>query len=105
MPKRYSLHYYDMYRLGHSFVLGHAVVQPGLLEQVVRFKEEFYRATWTKLADAKPGALRLAPPEARLDGLAADYASMRPMLLSSPPYIDEVVAYISKFKENINGIS
>lgn len=84
MPKRYSLHYYDMYRLGHSFVLGHAVAQPGLLEQVVRFKEEFYRAAWAKLADAKHGALRLAPTEARPDGLVADYASMRPMLLSSP---------------------
>lgn len=37
MPRRYSRHYYDMYRLGHSFVLGRAVAQPGLLEQVVRF--------------------------------------------------------------------
>ena len=31
MPRRYSRHYYDMYRLGHSFVLGRAVAQPGLL--------------------------------------------------------------------------
>ena len=27
MPRRYSRHYYDMYRLGHSFVLGRAVAQ------------------------------------------------------------------------------
>ena len=40
MPRRYSRHYYDMYRLGHSFVLGRAVAQPGLLEQVVRFRRE-----------------------------------------------------------------
>ena len=28
MPRRYSRHYYDMYRLGHSFVLGRAVASP-----------------------------------------------------------------------------
>lgn len=85
MPRRYSRHYYDMYRLGHSFVLGRAVAQPGLLEQVVRFKEKFYRTPWAKLADARPGTLRLAPPKGRLDELAADYASMRPMLFGSYP--------------------
>ena len=35
MPRRYSRHYYDMYRLGHSFVLGRAVAQPGLLEHTL----------------------------------------------------------------------
>lgn len=105
MPRRYSRHYYDMYRLGHSFVLGRAVAQPGLLEQVVRFKEKFYRTPWAKLADARPGALRLAPPKGRLDELAADYASMRPMLFGSYPSIDEIVAYMAELEETINGLS
>ena len=104
MPRRYSRHYYDMYRLGHSFVLGHAVAQPGLLEQVVRFKEKFYRTPWAKLADAKPGTLRLAPPKGRLDELAADYASMRPMLFGGYPSIDEIVAYMAELEETINGL-
>ena len=105
MPRRYSRHYYDMYRLGHSFVLGRAVAQPGLLEQVVRFKEKFYRTPWAKLADARPGTLRLAPPKGRLDELAADYASMRPMLFGSYPSIDEIVAYMAELEETINGLS
>lgn len=105
MPRRYPRHYYDMYRLGHSFVLGRADAQPGLLEQIVGFKEKFYRATWAKLADAKPGTLRLAPPKARLDELVADYASKRTMLFSSSPCIDEVIAYISALEETINGLS
>ena len=54
-------------------VLHEVIVQPGLLEQVVRFKEKFYRTPWAKLADARPGTLRLAPPKGRLDELAADY--------------------------------
>ena len=65
MPRRYSRHYYDMYRLGHSFVLGRAVAQPDLLAKFVRFKEKFYRTPWAKLADAKPGTLRLVPPKGR----------------------------------------
>ena len=105
MPRRYSRHYYDMYRLGHSFVLGRAVAHPGLLEQVVRFKEKFYRTPWAKLADARPGTLRLAPPKGRLDELAADYASMRPMLFGSYPSIDEIVAYMAELEETINGLS
>lgn len=105
MPRRYSRHYYDMYRLGHSFVLGRAVAQPGLLEQVVRFKEKFYRTPWAKLADARPGTLRLAPPKGRLDELAADYASMRPMLFGNYPSIDEIVAYMAELEETINGLS
>lgn len=105
MPRRYSRHYYDMYRLGHSFVLGRAVAQPGLLEQVVRFKEKLYRTPWAKLADARPGTLRLAPPKGRLDELAADYASMRPMLFGSYPSIDEIVAYMAELEKTINGLS
>ena len=81
------------------------VAQPGLLEQVVRFKEKFYRTSWAKLADARPGTLRLAPPKGRLDELAADYASMRPMLFGSYPGIDEIVAYMAELEETINGLS
>lgn len=105
MPRRYSRHYYDMYRLGHSLVLGRAVAQPGLLEQVVRFKEKFYRTPWAKLVNARPGTLRLAPPKGRLEELAADYSSMGPMLFGSYPSIDEIVAYMVELEETINGLS
>lgn len=103
MPRRYSRHYYDMYRLGHFSVLGRAIAQPDLLERVVKFKEKFYRTPWAKLADAKPGTLRLLPPEARLAELASDYASMRPMLFGGYPSIEEVVTYMAELEEIING--
>lgn len=103
MPRRYSRHYYDMYRLGHSSVLGRAIAQPDLLERVVKFKEKFYRTPWAKLADAKPGTLRLLPPEDRLAELASDYASMRPMLFGGYPSIEEVVTYMAELEEIING--
>ena len=84
---------------GERRLVFEAVAQPGLLEQVVRFKEKFYRTPWAKLADARPGTLRLAPPKGRLDELAADYASMRPMLFGGYPSIDEIVAYMAELEE------
>ena len=102
MPRRYSRHYYDMYRLGHSFVLERAIAQPDLLAQVVKFKEKFYRTPWAKLADAKPGNLRLVPPKGRLAELEADYASMQPMLFGGYPDIEEIVAYMAELEKAIN---
>ncbi len=90
---------------GERRLVFEAAAQPGLLEQVVRFKEKFYRTPWAKLADARPGTLRLAPPKGRLDELAADYASMRPMLFGSYLSIDEIVAYMLDLEETINGLS
>ena len=40
-----------------------------------------------------------------LDELAADYASMRPMLFGSYPSIDEIIAYMLELEETINGLS
>ena len=39
-----------------------------------------------------------------LDELAADYASMRPMLFGSYPNIDEIVTYMAELEETINGL-
>lgn len=103
LPRRYARHYYDMYRLGHSDVLGRAVAQPDLLARVVAFKEKFYRTPWAKLADAKPGSLRLAPQEGRLVELEADYRSMRPMIFGDVPSFDEVVSYMRELEHVING--
>ena len=104
MPRRYSRHYYDLYRLGHSFVLGRALADVGLLARVVEFKEKFYRTPWARLAEARPGTLRLVPPALRMPELAADYAAMRPMLFGEYPSLDEIVAYLGGLEERINAL-
>lgn len=102
MPRRYARHYYDMYRLGHSDVAASAIAQPELLSKVVAFKEKFYRTPWSKLADAKPSTLKLAPQEARLAELEADYIAMRPMIFGEVPAFEDIVAYMDKLEELIN---
>lgn len=103
MPRRYSRHYYDLYRLGHSFVLERALANAGLLDRVAEFKEKFYRTPWARLTEARPGTLRLVPPSSRMPELGADYAAMRPMLFGEFPSLDEIVAYLRELEEAING--
>lgn len=105
MPRRYSRHYYDMYRLGRSFVAERALAQPELLAHVVRFKEKFYRTPWAKLAEAAPGTLKLVPPASRLKELERDYASMEPMLFGEHPSFKEIVSYMAELESAVNGIA
>lgn len=104
MPRRYSRHYYDLYRLGRSFVLGKALGNIELLSKVVEFKEKFYRTPWAKLSDAMPGTMKLVPPAHRLAELEADYTSMRVMLFGDYPSFDEIIAYMRELEQAINSI-
>lgn len=104
MPRRYSRHYYDLYRLGHSPVLDRALADTELLVRVVAFKEKFYRTPWARLGEAKPGTLKLVPPKFRLAELETDYASMRPMLFGEFPAFDDIVGYMGELEEVINSL-
>lgn len=102
MPKRYSRHYYDMYMLGHSFVLDNALEDLNLLYDVIRFKEKFYRTPWAHLSEAVPGTLRLVPQSERREELEADYEAMAPMIYGERPSFSELVEYLSELEEQIN---
>ncbi len=102
MPRRYSRHYYDLYRLGNSPVLNAALDNVTLLARVVEFKEKFYRTPWARLSEAKPGSIRLVPPDYRLKELEADYRSMSPMLFGDYPALREIIRYLSGLEIKIN---
>jgi len=103
MPRRYSRHYYNMYRLGHSEIADRAIAHPELLAKVVALKEKFYRTPWSKLADARPGTLKLVPLGYRVPELQLDYDSMRSMLFGKVSPFEDVLAFIGQLEETING--
>ena len=105
VTRRYSRHYYDLYRLGNSPVLERALEDTALLARVVEFKEKFYRTPWARLSEACPGSLRLVPPEFRVGELEADYRSMAPMLFGEYPTFEEIVRYMGDLEERINALS
>lgn len=104
MPRRYSRHYYDLYRLGNSPVLERVLGDTALLARVVAFKEKFYRTPWAQLSEACPGSIRLVPPEFRIAELEADYRSMAPMLFGEYPTFEEIILYMCELEERINAL-
>ena len=103
MPRRYSRHYYDLYRLGHSFVLKRSLADFALLACVVEFKEKFYRTPWARLSEARPGSLGLVTPESRVPELEEDYEAIRPMLFGEFSSLGEIVAYLQELESEISG--
>ncbi len=75
-----------------------------LLQDVVQFKMRFYRCPWARYEDAKPGSLKLLPPEHHLAELRKDYQTMQAMLFGQIPSFDEIVAHIESLEKMVNGL-
>ena len=101
--ERISRHYYDLAMLARSEHAEAALARIDLLDVVARHKALFFRSSWARYDQAKPGTLRLIAPDARFADLASDYAKMRPMFFGEPPSFREVLADIARLERRING--
>ena len=79
-PIRYSRHYYDMARMANSDIKNVALQNLDLLNSVVAFKEKFYPRKWARYDLAKPGTMKLIPPDYLLNFLKRDYREMQFMI-------------------------
>ena len=105
MPKRYSRHYYDLYRMTLSNVKEQALNQIALLQLVVKFKMKFYPRSWAKYEQAVPGSLILVPPNYRLKELTQDYEDMKDMIYGDRPSLDQIMATLKELEIEINSLS
>ena len=100
---RQSRHYYDVVRL-YEHGLGQAAIRSSdLLLKVARHKEVFFPAAWARYADAKPGTLRIVPPDARLPELEQDYRKMQEMIFGKPPAFERLLEALREIERAING--
>ena len=104
VPPRFARHYYDTYRLAGSPVKDTALSDLDLLADVVAFKSRFYRSTWARYEDAKPGTFRLIPDAARLAELVRDYRQMELMIFGDRPTFDEIITRLRGLEDEINSI-
>lgn len=104
MPKGYSRHYYDMFRLSKTSIKVRALSDLSLLEDVVVFKERFYRSSWARYDLAKPGTFRLLPTESGDSELQKDYSEMQPMIFRFSPSWSEIIATLAELEEEINAL-
>lgn len=102
LPRHYSRHYYDLYRLSLLPVRDSALMKIDLLQEVVQFKMRFYHCPWAAYEDAKPGSLKLLPPEHHLAELKRDYQAMQAMLFGRIPSFEEIIVQIESLEKMIN---
>lgn len=102
-PARYSRHYYDLWCMDTSTVKAAAYGNLELLERVVRFKERFYPAGSAHYELAKPGTMRLLPPEDCLPLLREDYEHMKNMIFGETPEFEEIMDCMERLEREING--
>ncbi|WP_437186505.1 nucleotidyl transferase AbiEii/AbiGii toxin family protein [Planctomicrobium sp. SH668] len=99
---RQSRHYYDVVRL-YEHDLGRAAIKDTeLLLKVARHKEVFFPAAWARYTEAKPGTLRIVPPDARLPELEQDYRKMQEMIFGEPPAFERLLDMLRRIEAEIN---
>lgn len=103
-PARYSRHYYDLWCMDKSPVKAAAYGDLDLLGRVVRFKERFYPAGSAHYELAKPGTMRLLPPEECLSLLWEDYEHMKNMIFGETPEFEEIMECMGRMEREINGL-
>ena len=82
-----------------------AVKDTDLLLKVARHKEVFFPAAWARYADAKPGTLRIVPPNTRLLELEQHYRKMQEMMFGEPPTFERMLELLRQIEAEINGLA
>ncbi len=104
-PSRYSRHYYDLYCMDKSHIKERAYADLPLLERVVAFKARFYPANAARYDLARPGTIRLMPPEDCVPILAEDYEHMKNMIFGETPNFEEIIDTIRRMEAEINALA
>ena len=75
-----------------------------LLMKVAEHKALFFKDSRAHYDLAKPGTLRLAPPDEYLVQLNDDYRQMQEMFFEDPPSFESVLKKLKTAEEEINRI-
>ena len=100
---RQSRHFYDVVRLYEHGLGKVAMKDIDLLLKVARHKEVFFPAAWARYADAKPGTLRIVPPDARVPELEQDYRNMTEMIFGESPSFRHLLEVLREIERRVNG--
>lgn len=99
---RQSRHYYDLVRMYEHGIGREAMKNTDLLLKVAEHKSIFFASAAAKYAEARPGTLRLIPPESRMGELRRDYQSMQEMIFGPAPTFDHVISTLGEIEAAIN---
>jgi hypothetical protein len=102
MQSRLSRHYYDLARLYRHEYGQNAITDFGLLASVVEHKKVFFREAAARYDLAKPGSLRVYPPDDKLARIRSDYRDMREMFFAEPSPFESLMADLKELEDRVN---
>ncbi len=103
-PTRYSRHYYDLYKMGHTSIKDEALADRELLKDVVERKDKLYHCQWAKYEDCLNGQFRLLPNDQNKIHVSQDYKAMRNMIYGDAPEWEDIFAYLAELEKEINNL-
>ena len=104
VPSGYSRHYYDLARMAIAEVKDAALSDLDLLQSVVEFKMKFYPRGWARYELAKPGTLKLIPPDHVLAEIKKDYEAMKLMIYGEAPPLNDILGVLGNLESEINAL-
>jgi hypothetical protein len=101
---RQSRHWHDLAVLAEHKIGEASLADRALLEDVVRHKSVFFRASYANYDACLSGGLRLIPRTPLLQALGADYEKMIAdgMFEGEPPSFDSIIARLKDLEKQIN---
>ncbi|MGY4501926.1 hypothetical protein ACVWYH_005883 [Bradyrhizobium sp. GM24.11] len=100
--QRVSRHYYDLHQLAAAPVGAAAIAEKTLGADCVAHARMFFNRPDFDLASAVPGSFALAPHDAMIAQLRADYRAMQGMIFGDPPDFEAVLDSISSLEVRLN---
>jgi len=102
LRERFSRDCYDVFCMARHETGNRAMTDTALLAKVAWHKQRYFRTSWSNYQAAKPGTLKLVPPQTRLRELRSDYERMQEMFFSTPPALDEILRGLEAAERRIN---
>nr|WP_197723773.1 nucleotidyl transferase AbiEii/AbiGii toxin family protein [Mycoplasmopsis citelli] len=79
--KRYSRHYYDVYKMLESDIKNKSLENFELLKSVIEFKKKFYRSSFPQYDEIYQGKLKLVPSTEVINFYKEDYKKWKKWFL------------------------
>jgi hypothetical protein len=104
IPPRHSRHYYDLALLAQSSAKSLALGNLKLLQEVIAFKQRFYRSPKAQYEKALPGSFRLLPDATLINAVNEDYSKTKEMIFGTPPTFESIVQILKSLEDEINSL-